>query len=153
MDYLKYALWALLSGSLIPILGIINGRLGRTMEITLHAPVIASCICLLFCFLISLVLTQSLPDLGKVSEAKPLELFGGLILGFYLISATIISPRIGVVNFIVFIVVAQIFTSVVIDHFGLFGATIRPVSMLRLLGVGLLIMGVVITQLANSKTS
>jgi uncharacterized membrane protein YdcZ (DUF606 family) len=29
MDYLKYALWALLSGSLIPILGIINGRLGR----------------------------------------------------------------------------------------------------------------------------
>jgi len=43
--------------------------------------------------------------------------------------------------------------SVVIDHFGLFGATIRPVSMLRLLGVGLLIVGVVITQLANSKTS
>ena len=100
-----------------------------------------------------MVLTQSLPDLGKVSEAKPIELFGGLILGFYLISATIISPRIGVVNFIVFIVVAQIFMSVVIDHFGLFGATIRPVSMLRLLGVGLLIMGVVITQLANSKTS
>ncbi len=153
MDYLKYAMWALLSGSLIPILGIINGRLGRTLGVTLHAPVIASCVGLLFCLLVSLVLTRSFPDLGRISEAKPIELLGGLIMGFYIISATIISPRIGVVNFIVFIVVAQIIMSVVIDNFGLFGAAMRPVSMLRLVGVGLLILGLVITQFTNSKVN
>jgi transporter family-2 protein len=74
---------------------------------------------------------------------------GGLIVSFYVISATLLAPRIGVANFIVCAVCAQIIVSVLIDNYGLLGATVRPVSLMRLGGVGVLIAGLIITQLSD----
>jgi transporter family-2 protein len=45
----------------------------------------------------------------------------------------------------------QIIFSLLIDHFGLFGAPIRPVNLLQLGGAIMLLGGLVITQLANGK--
>jgi transporter family-2 protein len=42
---------------------------------------------------------------------------------------------------------------VLIDHFGLFGATVRPVNMVRVAGILILLSGLFITQLANAKSS
>ena len=78
---------------------------------------------------------------------------GGLIVGFYVISATLLAPKIGIGNFIVCAVSAQIITSVLIDNFGLLGAVIRPVSMMRLIGIVLLLVGLAITQIADLKQS
>jgi transporter family-2 protein len=41
---------------------------------------------------------------------------------------------------------------VLIDHFGLFGAAVRPVNGLRLLGIVILVSGLVVTQIANAKS-
>jgi transporter family-2 protein len=57
-----------------------------------------------------------------------------------------------VANFIVCAVCAQIIVSVLIDNYGLLGATVRPVSPVRLGGVGVLIVGLIITQLSDVKT-
>jgi len=40
----------------------------------------------------------------------------------------------------------------VIDHFGLLGAMVRPVSMTRLVGIGLLIAGIIVTQISDNST-
>ena len=119
----------------------------------LHASVILFGVGFLFCLTVALVLTKSLPNAADLANAKPIEYLGGFIVGFYVISATLLAPRIGLANFIVCAVSAQIIISVVIDHFGLLGAMVRPVSMTRLVGIGLLIAGIIVTQISDNSTS
>jgi transporter family-2 protein len=45
----------------------------------------------------------------------------------------------------------QIMFSLMIDHFGLFGAPVKPINMTQLVGAILLLIGLATTQLANSK--
>ncbi len=62
----------------------------------------------------------------------------GLIL-YQTISVTL--PRLGSTMMVVLIIIGQLVLGVIIDHFGLFGVTQRPVDLLRILGIGTLILG------------
>ena len=42
-------------------------------------------------------------------------------------------------------------SSMTIDNFGLFGARIRPINLLQALGAVMLLVGLIITQIANGK--
>ncbi len=147
----RFSLWAIAAGALIPIMAVLNSRLGLAMGEPLHASVILFVVGLVACVIISLFLTGSIPDFSRLTSVQPLEFAGGLIVGFYVISATLLAPRFGVGNFILFAVAAQIISSALIDHFGLFGAIIRPVNLVRLGGISLLLIGLAITQIANAK--
>ena len=151
MISMRLIVWALLAGAGIPIMGILNGRLGRSLGVTLHAPVVAITIALIFSLVISWMATKSFPSIQELAVVKPIEYLGGFIVAFYVISATLLAPRMGVVNFIACAVSAQIIISVLIDHFGLFGAMVRPISLYRFLGIGLLLCGLIITQFADAK--
>ena len=153
MTPVRVLIWAALAGAFIPVMAILNGRLGKSMGEALHASVILFGVGFLFCLTVALVLTKSLPHATDLANAKPIEYLGGFIVGFYVISATLLAPRIGLANFIVCAVSAQIIISVVIDHFGLLGAMVRPVSMTRLIGIGLLIAGIIVTQVSDSAST
>jgi transporter family-2 protein len=153
MTPVRLLIWAALAGAFIPVMAILNGRLGKSMGEALHASVILFGVGFLFCLTVALVLTKSLPHATDLANAKPIEYLGGFIVGFYVISATLLAPRIGLANFIVCAVSAQIIISVVIDHFGLLGAMVRPVSMTRLIGIGLLIAGIIVTQVSDSAST
>ncbi len=153
MTPVRLLIWAALAGAFIPVMAILNGRLGKSMGEALHASVILFGVGFLFCLTVALVLTKSLPQAADLANTKPIEYLGGFIVGFYVISATLLAPRIGLANFIVCAVSAQIIISVVIDHFGLLGAMVRPVSMTRLLGIGLLIAGIIVTQISDSSSA
>jgi len=153
MTPVRLLIWAALAGAFIPVMAILNGRLGKSMGEELHASVILFGVGFLFCLTVALVLTKSLPHATDLANAKPIEYLGGFIVGFYVISATLLAPRIGLANFIVCAVSAQIIISVVIDHFGLLGAMVRPVSMTRLIGIGLLIAGIIVTQVSDSAST
>jgi transporter family-2 protein len=148
----KYAAWAAATGALIPVMAVLNSRLGAHLENPLHASVILFGVGLMACAGVSIFLSGSLPDFAKLSSVRPLQLAGGLIVCFYVISATLLAPKFGVGNFILVAVAAQVISSAFIDHFGLFGAAIRPVNLLRLGGILLLLIGLVITQVANART-
>lgn len=152
MFSLKYAIWALMAGVLIPVMAMLNARLGRHLGEPLHAPVVLFGVGLVFCLVCALLISRSLPDLSRLSGSEPINFLGGMIVAFYVISATMVAPHFGVANFIMFAVVSQIVGSVLIDHFGLFGAAERPVSGLRILGLLILISGLVITQFAQTKS-
>jgi transporter family-2 protein len=153
MTPLRLLIWAALAGAFIPVMAILNGRLGKSMGEALHASVILFGVGFLFCLTVALVLTKSLPHATDLANAKPIEYLGGFIVGFYVISATLLAPRIGLANFIVCAVSAQIIISVVIDHFGLLGAMVRPVSVTRLVGIGLLIAGIIVTQISDNSSA
>ena len=130
-------------------MAILNGRLGRAIGVSLHAPVVLFTVGLTFCMLVSLWHVKSLPSLVDLQNANLADYLGGLIVGFYVISATILAPKIGIGNFIICAVSSQVLVSLLIDNYGLLGASIRPVSPLKILGVILLLLGLLLTQLAG----
>jgi len=150
---LRFALWAAAAGALIPVMAVLNGRLGRGLGEPLHAPVILFVVGLLACVATALLSTRSLPNPVMLADVNALNLAGGLIVAFYVISATLLAPRFGVGNFILFAMVAQIILAALIDHFGWFGVTPRPVNLMRAGGITLLLLGLLITQLANDKSA
>jgi transporter family-2 protein len=148
----RFALWAAAAGALIPIMAVLNARLGRTLGESLHAPVVLFGVGLIALLITSLAMTQTLPNLSNLSQAQPIDFAGGLIVGFYVLSATLVAPRIGVGNFILFAVVAQIICATLVDQFGLFGAMVRPASWGRIGGIAILVVGLVITQISASPS-
>lgn len=50
-------------------------------------------------------------------------------------------PRLGIVTVLSVLVVAQFTAAALIDHYGWFGAIVRPVDWTRLLGMGIMLLG------------
>jgi transporter family-2 protein len=127
---IKYLIWALLAGSFIPVVGILNGRVGRALGEPLHASVLLFGVAILLAITVAVLAGRGLPNIGDFRQLQPVEYLAGFVVAFYVISATVLAGKIGVANFIVMAVSGQIIFSLLIDHFGLFGAPIRPVNLL-----------------------
>jgi transporter family-2 protein len=147
----KYLIWAFLAGSFIPLIGILNGRVGRALGDPFYATVMLFAVAILLALSVSVVFGKAAPLVDNLQSLKPMDYAAGFIVAFYVISATVLAGKIGVANFIVMAVSGQIIFSLMIDHFGLFGAAARPVNMTQLGGAALLLIGLAITQLASTK--
>lgn len=147
----KYFIWALLAGAFIPLIGILNARVGRALGEPIYATVIVFFVAILIALLASVVFGKSSLTIQNLQSLAPFDYGAGLIVAFYVISATVLAPKIGVANFIVMAVSSQILFSLMIDHFGLFGAPVKPISITQLFGAVMLLIGLATTQLASSK--
>jgi transporter family-2 protein len=67
--------------------------------------------------------------------------FGLVIVG----SIAYTVPRMGLANAMIAIVASQLFTSVVVDHYGLLGATVRQVDGVKIVGLTLICVGAWLT--------
>ena len=75
------------------------------------------------------------------SEAPRYSLFAG-VLGLFLVAAVSFSvARFGLVKTSLVMVAAQFASAALIDHFGLFGAELRPLDLSRLGGIGVMFLG------------
>ncbi len=65
------------------------------------------------------------------------------LLGLVIVSSIgYATARLGTVAALTVVLAAQFIVSALIDHFGLFGAAVRPLSLIRLAGIGALLVGV-----------
>ncbi len=144
-----YALWAFAAGILIPVMAVSNGTLAKVTGNPLLAVTVLFAVGLV-CSVAALLVTGA-SGTSALLRTPPWLFSGGVIVCFYIFSVTVLAPRFGVGNTILFVVAAQILTSTTIDHFGLLGASPRPVSVLRLIGVLVLLVGLGITQFADRK--
>jgi transporter family-2 protein len=147
MSTVSYALWAFAAGALIPLMAILNAGLARGVGGPVQAAVVLMTIGLITTLLVAASASARIPELPV---RIPLSHYaGGVIVAFYVLSITFIAPRFGVGNAILFAVTAQLLSSAVIDHFALAGAALRPLTSLRVLGLTIVIIGVVLTQIAD----
>lgn len=130
-----------LTGIGIPILAALNGGLGTR----LGSPMAASVILFGVALLIALSGALLTGNAGQVRLSTDIPIpfyFGGLFVAFYVIAVTFIAPRFGVGNAIFFVLVGQIASAAIIDHFALFGAARFPLDAKRLAGIALMVAGV-----------
>ena len=71
---------------------------------------------------------------------------GGLFMAFYLLTITWVAPRFGVGNAVFCVLLGQMVAATLIDHFGLFGARITPVTGQRLAGIAAMAGGLFLIQ-------
>lgn len=79
--------------------------------------------------------------LGEWQTVPPHALMAGL-LGVVVVGSTVIMvPRIGVAAAITLIIAGQLIVAATIDHFGVLGVVAKPLTLARLLGLGLVLIG------------
>jgi transporter family-2 protein len=149
MSTVSYALWAFAAGALIPLMAILNAGLARGVGGPVQAAVVLMTIGLVATLLVAATASARIPELPAMVRIPLGHYAGGVIVAFYVLSITFIAPRFGVGNAILFAVTAQLLSSAVIDHFALAGAALRPLTSLRVLGLTIVIIGVVLTQIAD----
>jgi transporter family-2 protein len=80
-------------------------------------------------------------NLAAWSSLPPYVLSSGA-LGLVIVGTIGYSaPRLGLVATLTVVVAAQFFVGALVDHFGVFGAAVRPLDFSRLMGIALLLLG------------
>ena len=142
-----YALTMLAAGIGIPVLAALNAALGQR----LGSPLAAGVILFVVAFASALFVAVASGHLPRISGAMtvPKHLFlAGCLVAFYVLSITWVAPKFGIGNAVFFVLLGQLISAAAIDHFGLFGAQVSPLSLTRAAGIGLMAAGVWVTQLA-----
>ncbi|MBT55284.1 MAG: hypothetical protein CMF72_18040 [Mameliella sp.] len=142
----QYALVMLLAGIGIPTLAALNAALGMRLGSPVSAAVVLFCVAL--SSTLAVWLASGAKGLGGVTEAPRHLFLGGCFVAFYVLSVTMIAPKFGIGNAIFFVLVGQLISAAVIDHFGLFGARLSPLTLTRATGIAVMVLGVWITQRA-----
>lgn len=139
-SFSTYAIIALIAGIGIPIMAAMNSHLGERLS----SPAAASLVLFFVAGMSSLIaflLFGSLPK-NLFLAAPPVFYFAGLLVAFYVLSITWIAPRFGIGNAIFFVLLGQLISAAIIDHFGLFGAQVVTIDLKRTFGLILMTAGV-----------
>ena len=141
-----YAIIMLVAGIGIPILAAMNAALGARIG----SPAVAATVLFAVAFgATAIVMLATGPQaMTKIASAPKHLLLAGLLVAFYVLSITHVAPHFGVGNAVFFVLLGQLVSAAAIDHFGLFGAQLSPLSWVRITGISVMAAGVWITQLA-----
>jgi transporter family-2 protein len=90
---------------------------------------------------------EGLPTAANIAESHWWAWSGGLFGAIYIAISILLLPRIGAATFVALLVAGQMLTSLVFDHYGLFGVPRHPVDLTRMAGGVLLVSGAVLVRL------
>jgi len=143
-DTVRYAAVMLAAGIGIPVLAALNAQLGTRLGSPAAA---ATCLFVVAFASSAAVLLATGPAALAGVGAAPKHLFlAGCLVAFYVLSITWAAPKFGVGNAVFFVLLGQLVSAAFIDHFGLMGARISPISPSRAAGIALMAAGVLLTQ-------
>ncbi|MGV6805242.1 MAG: DMT family transporter [Ruegeria sp.] len=143
----QYIAIMLAAGIGVPILAALNAALGKLIG----SPTVAAVVLFAVAFASSALIMLVFPGtqaLAKVAQAPKHLLLAGVLIAFYVLSITHVAPHFGVGNAVFFVLLGQLISTAAIDHFGLFGAQVTPLTLIRAGGIAVMAVGVAITQLA-----
>jgi transporter family-2 protein len=138
---------ALVAGAALPVQGAVNARLRADLD----APITAgawSFVVAATAMLAVLALDRGRPELDRLGRVPWWGWLGGLCGATYVTSVFLLIPEIGVAPTIGLTVAGQQVASVFVDRHGLLRLPRRPVTRVRLVGIGTLLAGVALIQAA-----
>jgi transporter family-2 protein len=141
----QYAVVMMLAGFGVPLLAAMNARLGSYIGSPAAAAAVLFAVAFSIALLVALVVAPQ--GFAKLPSAPKHLFLAGVLIAFYLLSITFIAPHFGVGNAVFFVLLGQLFSAALVDHFGLFGAQASPISLTRAAGIGTMAVGVWLTQL------
>jgi len=136
---------ALALGAVLPMQAAINARLAKISGDPVMAAFISfavGTIALLF----FLVVTGQF-KLGFISSQPPWWIWTGGLLGtFFVAGIVVLLPRLGVVLSFSLVLAGQMFAAILFDQFGWLGIAVKEISVGKIIGSILLIIGVILIR-------
>ena len=139
-----YAGLALLSGAALAVQVGMNNELRGRMGHPVPAALTSFGTGTLALLALALAIRPAWPRAPSLSGGPWWIWMGGVVGACYIMAAVTFSGRLGAAGWLGVVVTGQILTSVALDHFGLVGFAVHPISPWRAVGVGLLLAGAVI---------
>jgi transporter family-2 protein len=84
------------------------------------------------------------PGRAQLAAAPAWAWLGGLLGAYYVIWTVVAGPRLGAATLLALVILGQLVTSLLADHFGWLGFPLHPISLTRLAGAALLFAGVLL---------
>lgn len=151
MEILLAILGAGSGGSFIAIGSAANARLRQT----LHSPIAAATVNFFVGFstltLLMVLGIFKLPSLDRLANVPGWAFWGGLLGATFVTLSTLTVSQLGLTTSTLAVVCSQMMMSLVVDRFGWFGITPHPMSPLRVLAIGLLVVAIALTQLDSAS--
>jgi bacterial/archaeal transporter family-2 protein len=145
LDFARYLL-VIGAGASLALQQVLNARL----RVTLGSPWWAGFASYLVGALLMLALATLAPgprlSLAAVSRTSLPVWSGGVFGAIFITTAVLTVPRFGAATVLALVVVGQMIGSLTFDQFGLLGLPQQPASLVRLIGAGVLIVGVVMVR-------
>ena len=141
----RHAIIMLVAGMGIPVMAALNTQLGRGIGSPAAAATVLFTVALLATGMV-MFLTGGLAPLRLIPSQPTYLLLAGFGVVFYILSVTWIAPRFGIGNAIFCVLVGQMIAATTIDQFGLFGAMVKPLGLIRASGLGFMVLGVLLIQ-------
>ena len=132
-------LMVLAAGAATAVQAGVNGALGKKVGI-IEAAFVSFLVGTIFLSVIFILTRRG--NIQAALEVPKWQLTGGLLGAFYIMIMVVAVPRIGMAAALITLIVGQLTTSTLIDHFGLIGDKNIPLDFKRMAGLAL--MGVAI---------
>jgi len=123
----------------IPVMAAANANLARSLGSTFLAVAILCSVASLIAF--GLLLLHASGGAERVWPENIACYTAGIFFVIYIGSITYTSPRIGLGNAIFLVLVGQLISAAIIDHYGWFGSTQSPITVRRLVGLSIMVVG------------
>lgn len=134
-------------GALLPVQAVLNTKLGKQTGGPLISSTLSFLVGLIGLLVINLVVNYSSVSNMKLSSVSPWYLWtGGLLGAIYVTCVIFVNQQQGVALTFALVVAGQIFISLLIDHFGLLGSFVRPITIPKIIGALLIIAGLVLVK-------
>ena len=131
-----------IAGAFLPMQGSMNSKLAKAGENPVYASMISFTIGVLALVTYILLTSQNVSWKG-LKDAPSYSWLGGVLGAFYVTVIVFAFPKIGPGLTFGLVVAGQLITSIVMEHFQIMGTPHQPISLGRIVGVLLIIIGVV----------
>ena len=150
MNNYLYVFAAVLLGAFLSLQPAINATMARVLGSPLLAASISISISLLITFCLWLVWGKASADFSQFKYLPWWVIIGGIVGAIFVAGSIVTAPVLGVALFFVCMVAGQLIGSTIIDQIGAFGLEVKPVNTMKILGLGLVILGAALVQNSNA---
>jgi bacterial/archaeal transporter family-2 protein len=134
-------------GAILPVQAVLNTKLGKQTGGPMISSLLSFLVGLIGLIIINLVTNYTALSNMKLLSVSPWYVWmGGLLGAIYVTVIIFVNQQQGVALTFALVVAGQIFISLLIDHFGLLGSIVRPVSIPKIIGALLIIAGLVLIK-------
>lgn len=137
---------ALVAGMMAPIQAGLNGKMGRAIESPVYAALISFAVGTLVLFGYALAARIDFTSIRQATDTHWSVWSAGFLGAFYVTAAIILTPRLGAALTFGLVVAGQLVMAIIMDHFGLLGVSVQPISWQRLAGIALITAGVIVIR-------
>lgn len=141
---------ALLLGAALSVQVGINAQLRTAIGHPVIAATASFVVGTIGLLLVTMVVRPTLPGTAQLARVPWWQWTGGLLGAAYVAAAIVLAPKLGAAALLATIVAGQMTASLLLDHYGLFGFPVQPVSPLRVAAVAMIIGGVLLLQAARA---